>query len=88
MVMCPFEGIASKLPTDPEPGDTEEDRTRKENAKNQTDKAPPALPDLTDVAVQSAYASQLDLARRSQGRRTTFLSAGSVGDTSTLLGGK
>jgi hypothetical protein len=41
------------------------------------------VPDLTDSLLQAAMASQLDLARRGQGRASTMLAGGSLGDTTT-----
>lgn len=53
-----------------------------------TQKMPSVSPTVSDDAIQSAGAAQALRARSGRGRRSTLLTAGSLGDTSTLLGSR
>lgn len=94
--MCDFGGTASSLPHDAPADPTVESRDQRlarkrlaaERARDQkldTDVAPPP-PTLSDLAVRDAATANVLLAQRGLGRKSTFLSPDSLGDTTSLLG--
>jgi hypothetical protein len=65
---------------------TEEEKAKREEERRLSD-AQPALPDLTDEAIQKRKKAQALMMGQAQGRRSTFLT-GPFGDVSDPLVGK